>query len=393
MATLVIQRALKRNLQKMQARARMYDAVLDAQHYSRYGDRATTLSGQSPTYDRDIFGRAMHRRRELPWDRRWNGDDFNSTGRSGEVKGIGASLAGGFGGLHAVGFPRQALGYTPRCEGGRYGSIGLPPDSEESRWIMHRFLKDLRKKIDLDEGKQPETLERRGKDSFAQQREALEEKTSCGQLDAGLRRVSTTGSKFSSFGIYGRPEGLAYLAKTKSELGGDEHDRRIPRLITGCDKDAASSGGCRIDSHSDEDPDTTTGKGDQLDSTARHHDGQGRQGAPVVGWLRSFFSHTWGGRDDSCHAAGSGETASAPEGVDAVVASEGTLHRPVDSSDHEGWERNVVCSSSLSGVDEKDSLGGEFSEEIDRQGTSPSLWLSDCDDSHSLWPSDCDDNP
>ncbi|CAN0102719.1 unnamed protein product [Ectocarpus sp. 12 AP-2014] len=114
MATLVVQRALKRNMMQKRGKFNLADIVLAAE--DRAGTRrASRTNQQLPDSD------GMHDARRLS-----SMAQLSTTGQ---------------GGLEVY----QKQGALTR---GRAGSIVLPPDADESKWLMQRFLKDLQRNKD-----------------------------------------------------------------------------------------------------------------------------------------------------------------------------------------------------------------------------------------------------
>lgn len=118
MATLVVQRALKRNIMQKRGKFNLADIVLAAE------DQAGTR-------------RASRTNQQLP-------DSDGSPNYLGDARRLSSAAqlsTTGQGGLEGY----QKLGALAR---GRAGSIILPPDADESKWLMQRFLTDLQRNND-----------------------------------------------------------------------------------------------------------------------------------------------------------------------------------------------------------------------------------------------------
>ncbi|CAM9490330.1 unnamed protein product [Ectocarpus fasciculatus] len=118
MATLVVQRALKRNMMQKRGKFNLADIVLAAEDQAGTR-RASRITQQLPDSDglHNYLGDARR---------------FSSTAQLSTT---------GQGGLEGY----QKQGALAR---GRAGSIVLPPDADESKWLMKRFLTDLQRNND-----------------------------------------------------------------------------------------------------------------------------------------------------------------------------------------------------------------------------------------------------
>lgn len=130
MATLVVQRALKRNLMLKQGKLEMTDIVLTAQEKGgiERGQRtAAQLTGvgslQSDYYA--LYSGEVGRE---------YGSEASMVGASEESKNV---------------LPRTGMDGNPQARGAsKIGSIILPPDMGEGKWLMRRFLLDLQEAND-----------------------------------------------------------------------------------------------------------------------------------------------------------------------------------------------------------------------------------------------------
>ncbi|CAM9140740.1 unnamed protein product, partial [Hapterophycus canaliculatus] len=136
MATLVVQRALKRNMMRRKGKFHLADIVLTVE------DRAGT--------------RRASRTKQQGF---WNSDD----GLTGGCQGLNTRRLSlterlstmGQGGLEGYQQHRAAAE-------GKAGSIFLPPDADESKWLMRRFLMDLQQNNDRNENDSFLPTSRRG---------------------------------------------------------------------------------------------------------------------------------------------------------------------------------------------------------------------------------------
>ncbi|CBJ31134.1 conserved unknown protein [Ectocarpus siliculosus] len=137
MATLVVQRALKRNMMQKRGKFSLADIVLAAE------DRAGTR-------------RASRTNQQLP-----DSDGIhNYLGDARRLSSTAQLSTTGQGGLEGY----QKQGALAR---GRAGSIVLPPDAHESKWLMQRFLTDLQRNNDRNGQEDFTPRNRRGSSSVA----------------------------------------------------------------------------------------------------------------------------------------------------------------------------------------------------------------------------------
>lgn len=137
MATLVVQRALKRNMMQKRGKFNLADIVLAAE------DRAGTR-------------RASRTNQQLPDSDRIH----NFLGDARRLSSTAQLSTTGQGGLEGY----QKQGALAR---GRVGSIVLPPDADESKWLMQRFLTDLQRNNDRNRQEDITSRNRRGSSSVA----------------------------------------------------------------------------------------------------------------------------------------------------------------------------------------------------------------------------------
>lgn len=136
MATLVVQRALKRNMMSSKGKYDLADIVLTAEERagtrraSRTGLQSVRNSGNGLT---GRYGGSTSRRLSLT-------ERLSTTGQ---------------GGLE--GYRQRGTGAESRA-----GSIFLPPDADESKWLMRRFLIDLQRNSDINENEGFVPRSRRG---------------------------------------------------------------------------------------------------------------------------------------------------------------------------------------------------------------------------------------
>lgn len=130
MATLVVQRALKRNMNEKRGKFNIADIVVAAE-----GNR----DHHQPVSSIGLFN--LNRRVAEGYHR---GSALGDTGR---LSSTGRLSTTGLGGLE--GQDQQAL--PPVVTRGRAGSVILPPDKDESMWLLQRFLVDLQQSNDRNE--------------------------------------------------------------------------------------------------------------------------------------------------------------------------------------------------------------------------------------------------
>lgn len=136
MATLVVQRALKRNMMLSKGKFNLADIVLKAEDRERTRRASSVVQQASGNSGYGLTGRhqgANTRRLSLM-------ERLSTTGQ---------------GGLEGHQQHRAAAE-------GRAGSIFLPPDADESKWIMRRFLIDLQRNSDINEDENILPRSRRG---------------------------------------------------------------------------------------------------------------------------------------------------------------------------------------------------------------------------------------
>lgn len=205
MATLVVQRALKRNLMMKRGRFNLADIVLATEGQSRRESRT---------------------RQDLPN----NGGTYNLTssalGETGRLSSTGQLSTTGQGGLEAQQKQQQHWQHEQRQQVGEkarssVGSIVLPPDADESRWLMRRFLVDLQRHNDRDEGEGGEELPTSRSSSVSQAASggpntAMRTATALQLLNSrGSSRSSGAGTEIGS----PSPRGLATSDRNYIEYG------------------------------------------------------------------------------------------------------------------------------------------------------------------------------
>lgn len=144
MATLVVQRALKRNMMQKRGKFYLADVVLAAESKTR---------------------RVSRTRQDLPHaDGLHNLLGSHALEDTGRLSSTGQLSTTGLGGLEGQD-PQlqrwQQQQQRQQQEGqarGRMGSVVLPPDADESKWLMQRFLVDLQRRNDSDDEEGGELL-------------------------------------------------------------------------------------------------------------------------------------------------------------------------------------------------------------------------------------------
>lgn len=259
MATLVVQRALKRNQHRTMRRS---DIVLGAQEKEGTRRPSSTwplLSGNDRTRESALEGTGR----------------LSSTGQS----------------IFARQWTRVRY---PRVEekAGRIASISLPPDSEESAWLMRKFLLDLQRNNDEEEHMDYMRFET---EAVQDQQVAV---TAGGATSKPLHFLGSRGSTRES------KEGLRIQFPTPGEK------RVVDLTKKGCEEQRI--GDC-FDAYGIPDTDTVTAGLDGRGHGSGNHGGlqkedegdlnryRGHREAKVessLGWFRSILPDTWTGGDD-----------------------------------------------------------------------------------------------
>lgn len=134
MATLVVQRALKRNMMEKRGKLHLADIVLAAEGKTRQENRTDhQLLSTIGLFNLNHNTTEGYRR----------GSVLGDTGR---LSSTGQLSTTGLGGLE--GQREQAIPVVARD---RLGSVILPPDKDESMWLLQRFIMDLQRSNDRNE--------------------------------------------------------------------------------------------------------------------------------------------------------------------------------------------------------------------------------------------------
>lgn len=132
MATLVVQRALKRNMMQKRGKFKLADIVLAAESKTR---------------------RASRTRQHLPNpDGLYNVLGSNALEDTGRLSSTGQLSTAGQGGLEGQEQQQKRQQEEGQARS-RVGSIVLPPDADESKWLMQRFLVGLQQHNGSDDEK------------------------------------------------------------------------------------------------------------------------------------------------------------------------------------------------------------------------------------------------
>lgn len=150
MATLVVQRALKRNMIKKRGKFNLADIVLAAEGKTR---RASRTRQHLPN------NHGLHSLHSTA-ARLLGSSNLGDTGR---LSSTGQLSTTGHGGLEEQEQQQQRWQQHQRQQReenarGSAGLIVLPPDADESKWLMRRFLVDLQRHNDKDEEEGGEVL-------------------------------------------------------------------------------------------------------------------------------------------------------------------------------------------------------------------------------------------
>ncbi|CAM9416805.1 unnamed protein product, partial [Scytosiphon promiscuus] len=136
MATLVVQRALKRNMMRSKGKFSLADIVLTAEDRARKRRASKTEQQALPNDGYGFTGRHQ-------------GDNTRRLSLTERLSVMGQDGLGGYQQDRAAGE-------------GRTGSIFLPPDADESKWLMRRFLIDLQRSNDRNDSENFLPRSRRG---------------------------------------------------------------------------------------------------------------------------------------------------------------------------------------------------------------------------------------
>lgn len=285
MATLVIQRALKRNMMIKQRRFDLADVVLAAEANAGTGALPNTIphvAGLGVLHKHHVdgnfsrtsaghhgnFSRARASRR-LP--QRWENIDW-TCGNNNDLTG------------------NQAMGQYPQVFGagevGGAGSIGLPPSTEESTWLLRRFLLELQ--------------ETNGVDDVVDEVEALVAR------DQDPRQTAVTSA---TTGVRSPRADTFFTSRSKSTKGteaGFPDAAEQGRTLEGRARENASKRDCEGQRGSSDRPHTSSANSGCLGAVAGngyHSPGEGpgieteggreTSGSSSVGWLRSKGTQAW----------------------------------------------------------------------------------------------------
>lgn len=278
MATLVIQRALKRNWMLKKGKFHLSDVVIAADN--KAGPQRATQTriglsplekGYHPTEFRGGISRVQpgYRNRVLEAKTRMRFPE---------------RVHRGFPGRHAmVERPRTAVGGL-----GAVGSIGLPPDAEESTWLMRKFLMDLQQMNEEDD-----SIEQVQPTAGAVRKEAATVAADGGPESAALSLLARPrgGSGHSGHGVEVEPLAQRRDAITATAVAEGEHNRGTTvassnRAIQNAPA-AATSSNNRGGLQGARDDGDNAGRGGNREPVPEEN--------PIAGWFRSMFSQLWTG--------------------------------------------------------------------------------------------------
>ena len=211
MATLVVQRALKRNMMQKRGKFNLADIVLAAESKTR---RVSRTRQDLPNVD------ALH-----------NFLGNRTLEDTGRLSSTGQLSTTGLGGLEGLDPQQQRRQQQQReqQEGqarGRLGSVVLPPDADESRWLMQRFLEDLQRHNGGDDEEGGELLTTRRSGSLSHP--AIGGRTALQLLNSGgSSRSSRAGTEIGSPSPRGPARTLdrdyvKYVFPDEEKMGGEE---------------------------------------------------------------------------------------------------------------------------------------------------------------------------
>lgn len=361
MAVLIIQRALKRNLQMVQAKSRRNDMMLDSQHRPHGVERRSSCRGEALQH-KDIFGRTVDAQQQGSWETRLTLGGWASLRSFRGFEGFKGSSWDGGGDKGGGAFPAQTVKRARgrEHEGATCGSLVLPPDKDESRWIMQRFLLDLRNKIDHEEDA---ALDGESEAGFPRERRgtATLERVSPRGLEPGSRRPSAPHGGNDTSGARGNLEEAARTAATSWGVDG-QRDRRRGRSFSAAADQRADHGGesSRVRGRGPQTDNQITGRHDSRGGGGRQGSDQGAPVSHVVRWLRSLLGQSRGQKESGQNVTGPQEAVSASEQVVVTVPTEDLRRGTSGGTQWDEWEGSFCSDVSSSSLDdeEKGSTNG-----------------------------------
>lgn len=161
MATLVVQRALKRNMMQKRGKFNLADIVLAVEGKARRASRTRQhLPSSSGLYNLNNAASGLLGCTAL--------GDTGRLSSTGELSTTGQGGLEGQQGHQQRWQQQQRLKYNKGNARGSAGSIVLPPDADESKWLMRRFLVDLHRHNDRDDEEGGDVPQTSGSGSVSQ---------------------------------------------------------------------------------------------------------------------------------------------------------------------------------------------------------------------------------
>ena len=278
MATLVIQRALKRNWTRKKGKLHLSDVVIAADNKADPRRATQTRTGLSP------LEKGCHSTEFRGGISRVHPGYRDRVLEAKTIVRLPKRAHRGFAGRQTmVERPQTAVGGS-----GAVGSIGLPPDAEESTWLMRKFLMDLQQMNEEDD-----SIEQVQPTAGAVRKEAATVAAGDGPESAALSLPARPrgGSGHSGHGVEVGPlaqRRYIFTAPAVAEGGHNQgttvaSSNRATQKAPAAATSSNNRGGLR-------------GAPDDRDNAGRRGDRESvREENPIAGWFRSMFSQLWSG--------------------------------------------------------------------------------------------------